>query len=262
MHESLQDQLRWKNEKNSFFVMAHRNSPIAGFAENDIATLQQTKAILPCAVQEIDVRMTKDSVLVLLHDSTLDRTTTGSGNLNLLNYNEVKKLFLKDDYGKILKNSIPTLLDFLRVAKKNSVNLFLDMKPGTDSNKMMDVVRQTNMQSNVIVICYTIKSAQKLHKEYPTLMLSLGFNSWEDISKIEKSGINFKNLVALTPQKLQEKSFYKKIHEMGIITSFGTNGGIDTLKNELAIIRYKDLIEAGIDMICTDSAKKVLNILN
>lgn len=47
-----------------------------GYAENCIEGLENVLTQMP-AFFEIDPRLTKDSVIVLMHDATLDRTTTG-----------------------------------------------------------------------------------------------------------------------------------------------------------------------------------------
>src|SRR6185369_5930457 len=81
-------------------VSAHRGGPQAGFPENCIATfentLQHTYAFL-----EIDPRLTKDGAIVVLHDPTLERTTTGRGKLADLTLAEVRKLRLKDPQGNV-----------------------------------------------------------------------------------------------------------------------------------------------------------------
>ena len=58
---------------------------------------------------EIDLAMTKDSVLILLHDRTLDRTTNGKGSPIDYTLAEIKKLYLKNGHGCPTKMRIPTL---------------------------------------------------------------------------------------------------------------------------------------------------------
>src|ERR1700754_5151468 len=62
-------------------ISGHRGSHIAGYPENAIETFAYVLKHAP-AFFEIDPRLTKDSVIVLLHDDTLDRTTTGKGKLS------------------------------------------------------------------------------------------------------------------------------------------------------------------------------------
>src|SRR5262245_42200287 len=59
-------------------VSAHRGGPQAGFPENCIATCENTLRHT-FAMLEVDPRYTKDGAIVLHHDPSLDRTTTGKG---------------------------------------------------------------------------------------------------------------------------------------------------------------------------------------
>jgi len=59
-------------------VSAHRGGSRQGFPENCIATFEDTLQHA-FAILEIDPRYTQDGEIVVLHDSTLERTTTGDG---------------------------------------------------------------------------------------------------------------------------------------------------------------------------------------
>lgn len=59
-------------------ISGHRGGTTKGFPENCIATFENTLRYTP-AFFEIDPRLTKDSVIVLMHDATLERTTNGTG---------------------------------------------------------------------------------------------------------------------------------------------------------------------------------------
>ena len=76
-------------------VSAHRGGAGKGFPENCIATFEQT--LRHCwSMLEIDPRYTKDHVLVLNHDPTLERTTSGTGRVADHTLEELKQLRLKD----------------------------------------------------------------------------------------------------------------------------------------------------------------------
>ena len=65
-------------ESGRTIVAAHRGGPSAGFPENAVLTFENTLRQVP-AVLELDIARTRDGVLVLMHDETVDRTTTGTG---------------------------------------------------------------------------------------------------------------------------------------------------------------------------------------
>ncbi len=76
-------------------------------------------------ILEIDVRKTKDGHLVLMHDKTVDRTTTGIGKVENLTLDSLKKLRLKNGYGMPTQFNIPTLEEVMILAK-GKVLVFID----------------------------------------------------------------------------------------------------------------------------------------
>ena len=73
---------------------------------------------------EVDVKISKDKIPFLLHDDTLDRTTTGSGLANSLNYSDIKKLDAWYFFYK-KKTDIypPTLEEVLRLCKDKNKSI-------------------------------------------------------------------------------------------------------------------------------------------
>jgi glycerophosphoryl diester phosphodiesterase len=254
---SLQDYFSWKPDRNTPIFMAHRMAPPAdGYAENSLRAMEQIFTQYQCVIQEIDVRMTSDSVLVLLHDDTLERTTTGRGKLNQQRWAYVKQLQLKDTRGKVLSGErIPLFDEILQLAKGKAI-LALDMKPGTDPLRMMKAVESQQMTGQVFVICYTLQEAQLLHAKYPSLMLALGFNTPEQVAAIKTSGIPFRNIIALTTREVLPLRYYREINEMGITTSFSAFGGLDTLKGHAFNAAASTVFERANGIICTDSLDK------
>src|SRR5690606_2453185 len=97
-----------------------------GFPENCIATFENTLKHTH-AILEVDPRLTKDSVIVLMHDATLDRTTNGTGKVSDYTWAELQQLKLKDTEGKVTEHRIPTLDEVIRWAKGKTI-LILDKK--------------------------------------------------------------------------------------------------------------------------------------
>ena len=56
---------------------------------------------------EIDVRITKDRIPVLMHDGTIDRTTTGNGNIEEIAYEGLDDVFLKGRKGRTINSTSP-----------------------------------------------------------------------------------------------------------------------------------------------------------
>ena len=69
-------------------VSGHRGGMMPGYPENCIESFEKTLSMMP-SFFEIDPRLTKDSVIVLMHDATIDRTTTGTGKVSDYTYAEL-----------------------------------------------------------------------------------------------------------------------------------------------------------------------------
>src|SRR5690554_568523 len=70
-------------------ISAHRGGPEAGYPENAIETFEMSAKRQPLII-ECDVAITKDSVLVLMHDDKIDRTSTGNGYVNDYTFKELQ----------------------------------------------------------------------------------------------------------------------------------------------------------------------------
>lgn len=106
----------------SILVAAHRadwrNNP-----ENSIAAVKSAIA-MGVDIIEVDVKKTKDGQLVIMHDYTLDRTTTGKGRVEDYTLDTLKTLYLRNGYRLPTRHRIPTLEEVMLAAKgKAMVNL-------------------------------------------------------------------------------------------------------------------------------------------
>ena len=72
-------------------------------------------------IVEIDLALTSDSVLVVCHDRTLNRTTTGKGLIAEIPYDSIQRCFLKSGHGVATSHRMPTLREALEVCKDRIV---------------------------------------------------------------------------------------------------------------------------------------------
>jgi len=88
---------------------------------------------------EVDLRRTRDGVLVLFHDDMLDRLTCGFGAVNDLTYGELLALRPQRQFGRVLYSGAPTFGELLALARQRAMLLHLDVKePGLED----DIARQ------------------------------------------------------------------------------------------------------------------------
>lgn len=109
-------------DTSTVIVVAHRGDWRYA-PENSIAAIEHSIAI-GVDVVELDLQLTKDSVLIVMHDSKLERTTTGKGKVSEWTMDSLRTLKLKNGCGIKTKHGIPTLEEALLFAKgKVLINL-------------------------------------------------------------------------------------------------------------------------------------------
>lgn len=103
-------------------VVAHR-ADWREAPENSIAAIK--KAIEKGVnMVEIDLALTKDNILILMHDQTIDRTTTGKGKPSDYTIAEIKSMYLRDGLGSPTEMKVPTLEEVLDITNgKVFINL-------------------------------------------------------------------------------------------------------------------------------------------
>lgn len=135
-------------QKHRFTIVAHRGDHVE-VPENTLAAYQ--KAIEHgIDYVEIDLRTTKDSVLVIMHDATVDRMTDGKGKVKDLTFAEIQQLKVQD---KLKPGSptyaIPTFEDVLKTCHKK-VHIYLDFKDAS-VQQAYDMIRKYHMEREIVV---------------------------------------------------------------------------------------------------------------
>ena len=113
--EDLKAYFRYDPERD-IIVSGHRGGMMPGYPENCIESCEKTLSMMPTFF-EIDFSFTKDSVMVLMHDLTIDRTTDGKGRVADYTYEELQRFRLVDRDGNVTDYRIPTLAEVLEWGK-------------------------------------------------------------------------------------------------------------------------------------------------
>ena len=132
---------------NSITIVAHRGLA-EGVPENTLAAFRQSIA-RGIAVIEVDVRVTSDGRLVILHDLTLERTTDCSGSVSTFTLARLKAC----DAGRPTHQGerVPTLGEAVALADRSPTRLLLDVKPGTPLEKVIAEIRNLHAEPTVIL---------------------------------------------------------------------------------------------------------------
>lgn len=144
-------------------VIAHRGGP-AYAPENTIAAFENAIA-QQVDWLELDVQMTQDGELVVIHDETLDRTTDGTGPVAILTLEQIRQL----DAGQ--GQQVPTFQEVVDLAKASGVKILPETKsahlyPGVEE-KLLQVLEQTGYQDQTAVQSFEGDSLETLQQLAP-----------------------------------------------------------------------------------------------
>jgi len=236
-------------------ISHHRGGPVPGMPENSLEAMDNALAY-GYGLMEVDVAQLKDGTLILMHDDTLDRTTTGTGAVRDKTLSEINDLFLVDNDGTPTSFRIPTLKAALEWSIGRTI-LTLDVKRGTDFQKVADLVQETGAGDYSVSIAYSINQAKAFFRIASNMPISIGLSNDEEIAELNNSGIPTHLVVAWTGTKLLAPSFYSKLHRRGWRTIVGTLGrrssAIDNqIKDKTIDVSYGDIVKMGADIIATD----------
>lgn len=231
-------------------ISSHRGGDAEGFPENCIETFERAATFGP-AVIETDIAMTKDSVLVLMHDDRLDRTSTGKGFVKDYNYTEIKSYFLKDFRGRKTAYRIPTLDEAL-IWGKHRVVYTLDMKRGVPYEKVVESIRKNAAEPYSIVITYNADQAKAFHKLAPDIWLSVSANSQEDIRRLKKYKVSTDRIVAFVGITEPSRQTINYMNAQQIPMILGTMGNLDKSAKTNGDHLYYTFFEKGIRILSAD----------
>lgn len=168
----------WRAPGASLVVIGHRGA--AGHAPENTMRSFEVALAAGADVVEIDVHLTRDGVPVVIHDATVDRTTSGKGAVADLTWEELRSFDATrghTDVGGPI--GIPTLDEVLRWAR-GKTRLQIELKGTGDSRlvgRVVDTIREYDLVRDVMLISFdhqALREARALCGEVLTGALFVG----------------------------------------------------------------------------------------
>lgn len=210
----------WKEFRATYapdrpMVVAHRGVPVVE-PENTLASFRRALDQGADAL-ETDLRFTRDNVLVLHHDATLERTTDGTGPVRARKLAELKQLRTRNPNGAWSEERIPTLLELLALTQ-GKVPLLLELKDPLFTNPaharvLADTLAATGMTSSVAIASFHFDYVQGVQAVAPEI--PMGFITLRD--PLPKPGAQI--LGPLWPILLLNPWYMEKAHAQGSIVA-------------------------------------------
>lgn len=144
-------------EQKSVYPVSHRGAAAVAPENTMSAVMSGVSAGAPYV--EIDVRLTADRLFVLMHDSTVDRTTDGEGPVRELEWDYIKGLDAGGWYAWAFKGEqVPALDTVLAYMKGKPSTLVIEVKdpsdrPGT-AEALSSLLRMYGMEEEVVVVSF------------------------------------------------------------------------------------------------------------
>jgi glycerophosphoryl diester phosphodiesterase len=234
-------------------VSGHRGGGTNGFPENSIECFEHTLKYTP-AFFEIDPRLTKDSVIVLMHDERLERTTNGTGKISDYTWDELQCFRLKDIEGNMTDFRIPTLEAAIEWARGKTI-LNLDKK---DVPPVMTaaLIKRLEAEAFVIVTVHTPEQAMYYYRKIPAIGFSAHVLTKADFAGYDKAGFPWKQALCYVGPYSGEpevKALYELIHARGatcmISAASSYDGLTDAAERRQAYIK---VFQDGADVLESD----------
>ena len=201
---------------------------------------------------ELDVQLTKDGELVVIHDETIDRVSNGKGAVRDYTLEELKSFSVSNHFEQYPDVKIPTLREVLELVKPGHMEINIELKTGIFwypeiEKKVLDLVKEEGMEDRIIYSSFNHYSVQKIRELAPEaetayLIGDVMLNVAEYTKNTGIKGLH----PALFHVKMAD--FLKEYKESGIALRVWT-------VNDKDQIRW--LIDEGVDAVITNYPDRV-----
>jgi glycerophosphoryl diester phosphodiesterase len=248
----LQEFFRYAPEKD-IIISGHRGGMIEGYPENCIASCEKTLSLMP-SFFEIDPRLTKDSVLVLMHDETIDRTTTGTGKVSDYTYAELQQFYLKDRQGNVTPYKILSLDEMLEWG--NGKTAFNFDNKGVPWQLYSDNLKgKWSKYPNIMLSVRSLEECLFYYERNDNVMFCCEISNREMYEAYKNAGIPWNRLMAYVKYTMDpaQQEVYDLLHSHGVMCMTSIPSTADKIKPlEVRLEAYKKELSVNPDIIETD----------
>jgi glycerophosphoryl diester phosphodiesterase len=245
----------WKG-KYPVLVIAHRG--FSGQAPENTLIAFKNAMDLGCDMIELDIHLSKDREVVVMHDDTLNRTTTGQGRIADFTLNELKKLDAGSWLGAQFSDErIPTLKEVLKLSK-DKIPVNIEIKHSKEgkypieelAEKALKEVKEVGMINQVNFFSFNSIALKRIRDKEPKAWVTLLYHeAWKfprDITKGEDYPI-----LGLRDKHLTKEGIAQS-HQQGLQVYVWTVDAPEEMEK---------FINWGVDGIITNHPDRLIKIL-
>lgn len=162
-------------------VFAHRGFK-GYYPENTLLAFKKAIDIGADGI-ELDVQLTSDNEIVIIHDETIDRTTNGTGFVTDFNYKDLSKFNASINFPKYGFNNIPTFEEYCNLVKDTNIITNIELKTGKNEYlgieaKVFDLIKKYHLEKKIIISSFNHYSILRMKKIAPFLKYGLLSETW------------------------------------------------------------------------------------
>jgi glycerophosphoryl diester phosphodiesterase len=245
-----------KMAKKNIWTIAHRGA--SGHApENTMAAFRRAVE-LGARFIETDLQLTRDARVIAIHDFTLDRTTSGKGQVHLLPLDQIRAFdagawFDAGEKKSYAGEHVPTLEEILDFAKEHDIIFYLEIKSGPAwgiEHVVVATLRDYNASAQIVILSFDPSALDSVHRLDSTMMTGLlcEHPSGDLVERTVRAGA--RQLVARGD--LITTAVIDKAHRAGLQVVAWTINEVEQMRH---------LIATGVDGIITDYPDRLLELL-
>jgi glycerophosphoryl diester phosphodiesterase len=242
---------------------AHRGGALL-WPENSLLAFRNAVA-LGADYLECDVHLSRDGEVVVIHDPTLDRTTTGSGPVKDRTLAELRTLRLKDRSGAVTGEAIPALEELVKLAARGKRQILLEIKvdpararyPGIEE-KVLAILDRHAMAPATVIMAFEADTWRRVRTLRPDIRTAALYSP----RMLERARSTVRQEIEeLRTAGVAAIGLHQALVDAGAVAAARTAGltlGVWTVNEAEAIRRFIDL---GVEIVITDQpdlAKELL----
>ncbi|WP_062356017.1 glycerophosphodiester phosphodiesterase [Bacillus kwashiorkori] len=154
-------------------IFAHRGAS-GTYPENTMLAFHEAERVKADGI-ELDVQLTKDGEIVIIHDDKVDRTTDGKGYVKDFTLKQIKKFNAAANFDKgKYKEPIPTLEEFLLWFKETEMICNIELKTTTITNqdledKVIALINKYQLEERIIISSFNHYSIVYCYRIAPNI---------------------------------------------------------------------------------------------
>lgn len=251
-----------------FMVIAHRGGRSLG-PENTLYTYRRAMD-MGVDVIEIDVQLTKDKRLAVIHDKTVDRTTNGSGTVESYKLADLQKLDAGYRWSANKANTfplrgqgikIPSLTEVFQEFPQMRINIEIKDPKAAIITSICQTIQDHDMSPKVMIASFNAGALKKFRSICPAVATSAGASEAILFYALQK--MRLESAYSPVAQALQvpqaygdlqvvTKRFIEAAHARNLKIHVWTVNSVDSMNT---------LLQVGVDGIMTDYPQRLLEIM-